>query len=68
MKQRMLCLGLCLGFAFGLVGEQALAQERNLPTGAGRVVRKVELMILTGKSEIDWTISRILENNASKIP
>ena len=68
MVRRMLFLGLCLGLTLGLGGAQAHAQERSLPTGAGRVVQKVELMALTGKSEIDWTISRILENNADMIP
>ncbi len=68
MSRRILCLGLCLGFAFGLVGEQARAQEHPLPTGAARVVKKVELMALTGKSELDYTVAQILENNANLIP
>ena len=36
--------------------------------GAARVVKKVQIMALTGKSEIDYTIDRILTNNAGMIP
>lgn len=66
MARRIMLLGLMLGLSLGLAGQQTHAQE--LPTGAARVVKKVELMALTGKSELDYTVARILENNASIIP
>ncbi len=68
MSRRIMMVGLVLGLSLGLAGQQAHAQEHALPTGAARVVKKVELMALTGKSELDWTIAQILENNASLIP
>ena len=68
MARSIMLLGLVLGLSLGVAGQQAQAQEHTLPTGAGRVVKKVQLMALTGKSEIDWTISRIMENNAELIP
>jgi hypothetical protein len=66
MTKRIMLLGLALGLALGMTGQYAQAQE--LPTGAARVVQKVQLMALTGKSEIDYTVGRILENNANMIP
>lgn len=65
MKQ----LGLASVLGLGLVlGVTSASQAQELPTGAARVVKKVQIMALTGKSEIDYTVGRILENNASIIP
>lgn len=68
MARRIMLLGLVLGLSLGLAAEQARAQEHPLPTGAARVVKKVQIMALTGKSDIDYTVGRILENNANLIP
>jgi hypothetical protein len=65
MKQ----LGLAAVVGLGLVlSVTSASQAQELPTGAARVVDKVKLMALTGKSEIDYTVDRILENNAGMIP
>lgn len=66
MVRRIMMLGVGLGLALGLAGQQAQAQE--LPTGAARVVQKVHLMALTGKNEIEYKVGLIVENNAGKIP
>ncbi|MDQ2652075.1 MAG: hypothetical protein M3Z20_03425 [Chloroflexota bacterium] len=61
--------GLAAVLGLGLVlGVTSTGQAQELPTGAARVVKKVQLMALTGKSEIDYTVDRILENNAGMIP
>ena len=61
--------GLAAVLGLGLVlGVANTSQAQELPTGAARVVKKVQIMALTGKSEIDYTVGRILENNAGKIP
>lgn len=61
--------GLAAALSLGLVlGVTSVSQAQELPTGAARVVKKVQLMALTGKSEIDYTVGRILENNANIIP
>jgi len=62
-------LGLASALGLGLVlSATSAGQAQELPTGAARVVKKVQIMALTGKSEIDYTVGRILENNASIIP
>jgi len=62
-------LGLASAIGLGLVlGVTSTIQAQELPTGAARVVKKVQIMALTGKSELDYTIGRILENNANIIP
>lgn len=66
MKRRIMMLGLALGLALGFAGQPTYAQE--LPTGAARVVKKVQLMALTGKNEIEYKVGLIVENNAGKIP
>jgi hypothetical protein len=66
MVRLIMMLGVGLGLALGLAGQQAQAQE--LPTGAARVVQKVQLMALTGKNEIEYKVGLIVENNAGKIP
>lgn len=66
MSRRIMLLGLVLGCALGFTGQQTHAQE--LPTGAARVVAKVQLMALTGTNEIEYKVGLIVENNASKIP
>lgn len=66
MARRIMLLGLALGLAFGFAGQQTQAQE--LPTGAGRVVKKVELMVLTGTSELKYKVDLIVENNTGKFP
>jgi hypothetical protein len=66
MSRRIMILGLVLGLSLSLAGQQTQAQE--LPTGAARVVAKVQLMALTGKNEIEYKVGLIVENNAGKIP
>ncbi|MCA9861905.1 MAG: hypothetical protein KC442_21740 [Thermomicrobiales bacterium] len=62
-------LGLAALLGLGMVlGAASTSQAQELPTGAARVVKKVQIMALTGKSELDYTVGRILENNASMIP
>jgi hypothetical protein len=62
-------LGLAAVLGLGLVlGVSSTSQAQELPTGAARVVKKVQIMALTGKSEITWTVGRIVENNAGMIP
>ena len=68
MVRRIMMLGVGLGLALGLAGQQAHAQEHPLPTGAARVVQKVQLMALTGKNEIEYKVGLIVENNAGKVP
>ena len=66
MARRIMLLGLALGLSLGLAGQQTDAQE--LPTGAARVVKKVQLMALTGKNEIEYKVGLIVENNTGKLP
>lgn len=66
MSRRIMLLGLVFGLSLGLAGQQTHAQE--LPTGAARVVKKVQLMALTGKNEIEYKVGLIVENNAGKVP
>jgi hypothetical protein len=66
MSRRILTLGLVLGLAVAFTGQQSRAQE--LPTGAARVVKKVQIMALTGTNEIKYKVDLIVENNAGKIP
>jgi hypothetical protein len=66
MARRIMLLGLALGLSLGLAGQQTHAQE--LPTGAARVVKKVQLMALTGKNEIEYKVGLIVENNTGKLP
>ena len=66
MARRSTLLGLALGLSLGLAGQQTHAQE--LPTGAARVVKKVQLMALTGKNEIEYKVGLIVENNTGKLP
>lgn len=65
VKQFGLAAVLGLGLMLGVT---SASQAQELPTGAARVVKKVELMALTGKSDLDYTIDRILTNNAGMIP
>jgi hypothetical protein len=67
MRTALVGLGLALLLGLGL-GVPAAAQERELPTGAGRVVEKVEFRILVARIQLDVHIGRILENNAGAIP
>lgn len=66
MARRIMLLGLALGLSLGLAGQRTHAQE--LPTGAARVVKKVQLMALTGKNEIEYKVGLIVENNTGKLP
>lgn len=66
MSRRIMMLGLALGLSLGFTGQQAHAQE--LPTGAARVVQKVQLMALTGTNEIKYKVGLIVENNTGKLP
>ncbi|MFN8663189.1 MAG: hypothetical protein U0075_14975 [Thermomicrobiales bacterium] len=68
MTRRIMMLGLVLGLSLGLAGQQTHAQEHPLPTGAARVVKKVQLMALTGKNEIEYKVGLIVENNTGKLP
>jgi hypothetical protein len=58
---------LALGLGVG-VGGSVGAQERELPTGAGRVVEKVEFRILVARIQLEVHVGEILENNAGAIP
>lgn len=66
MSRRIMLLGLVLGLSLGFAGQQTSAQE--LPTGAARVVEKVQLMALTGTNEIKYKVGLIVENNTGKFP
>ena len=59
-------LAVVLGVALLLPAAPSQAQE--LPTGAARVVQKVQLMALTGKNELTYKVGMIVENNAGKLP
>lgn len=63
---RRALLAVVLGAAVATTVGSTQAQE--LPTGAGRVVKKVQLMALTGTNEIKYKVGLIVENNAGKIP
>jgi hypothetical protein len=66
MVRRIMLLGMALGLSLGVAGQQTHAQE--LPTGAARVVKKVQLMALTGTNEIKYKVDLIVENNTGKFP
>ena len=67
-RHRMLAgLLLAVGIGLGLGGPVA-AQERELPTGAGRVVEKVQFRVLVETIQLQTHVDRILENNAGVIP
>lgn len=59
-------LGLCVGLSLALTLTATSAQE--LPTGAARVVEKVQLQALTGKIQILTQVGRIQENIAEWTP
>lgn len=59
-------LGLCVGLSLALMLTATSAQE--LPTGAARVVQKVQLQALTGKNQILAQVGRIQENIAESTP
>lgn len=63
---RRILLTVGLGLAVALPALPTQAQE--LPTGAARVVKKVQIMALTGKSEITYHVGRIVENNQERLP
>jgi hypothetical protein len=65
MESTPLALALLVGSGLGM---PVAAQERELPTGAGRVVEKVEFQLLVAKIQLDVHIGRILENNEGAIP
>lgn len=46
----------------------APTQAQELPTGAARVVKKVQIMVVTGKNEIEYKVGLIVANNAGKVP
>lgn len=61
--------GLAAVLGLGMVlGVTSASQAQELPTGAARVVKKVQIMALTGKNEIEYKVGLIVENNASKVP
>lgn len=66
MHERRGLLAVMLAAALLLPALPSQAQE--LPTGAARVVAKVKLMALTGKTEITYKVGLIVENNANKLP
>jgi hypothetical protein len=60
-------LGVALLLGSGL-GGPVVAQERALPTGAGRVVEKVEFQIMVARIQLEVQVGEILENHAGHIP
>lgn len=61
--------GLAAVLGLGLVlGVANTSQAQELPTGAARVVKKVQIMALTGKNEITYKVGLIVENNTDKVP
>jgi hypothetical protein len=67
MRQVLIGVVIALLLGSGL-GAPMAAQERELPTGAGRVVAKVEFQIMVARIQLDVHVGRILENNAGAIP
>ncbi len=63
---RRVLLTAVLGAA--VVLSTAPTQAQELPTGAARVVKKVQIMALTGKNEIEYKVGLIVANNAGKVP
>ena len=57
-----------LGLALSVALPTAAQGTRELPTGAARVVEKIDLMVLTGTNQIKFHVAQILENNAGAIP
>jgi predicted secreted protein len=57
-----------LGLALALALPAAAQESRELPTGAARVVEKIQLEVLTGTNQIKFHVAQILENNAGVIP
>jgi hypothetical protein len=62
--------GLLIGLGLMLsVALPAAAQgERALPTGAARIVEKVEFRITVATIQLQTHVGQILENNAGVIP
>jgi hypothetical protein len=50
------------------LGAPVAAQERELPTGAGRIVEKVEFQIMVARIQLEVQVADILENHAGHIP
>jgi hypothetical protein len=67
MRTALVGLGLALLLSSGL-GAPVAAQERELPTGAARVVEKVEFQILVARIQLEVQVGDILENHAGHIP
>ena len=63
-RRALLALVLCAA----VVSSTAPTHAQELPTGAARVVKKVQIMVLTGKSEIEYKVAAIVANNSSKFP
>ena len=65
MRRALAGMLLALGLGIGM-GAPADAQE--IPTGAARVIEKIDYRITVAKIQLDVHIGRILENNAGAIP
>ena len=65
-RARQVLLAAVLGAA--VVLSTAPTQAQELPTGAARVVKKVQIMVVTGKNEIEYKVGLIVANNAGKVP
>lgn len=61
MKERRL-LALLLGLSLGL-GVASATPAQELPTGAGRVVEKVQLRIFISKASLTTHVGKIQANN-----
>lgn len=65
-RARRLLLAAVVGATVMLSAAPTQAQE--LPTGAARVVKKVQIMALTGKNEMEYKVGLIVANNAERLP
>ena len=65
---RGLAAGMLIGLAVALATVAPARAEQEIPTGAARLIEKVEFQILVGTIQLETHIDRILENNAGVIP
>jgi hypothetical protein len=65
---RTVILGGVVALLVGLSSITPVSAQREIPTGAARIVEKVQFEALVGTIQIQSHVDQILENNAGVIP